>query len=58
MNILFAIFVKLNVWIMKLLLLGMFGWLELILILLFIGALLVALVVIGVIIRAILKSKR
>lgn len=43
---------------MKLLLLGMFGWLELILILLFIGALLVALVVIGVIIRAILKSKR
>lgn len=43
---------------MKLLLLGMFGWPELILILLFIGALLVALVVIGVIIRAILKSKR
>ena len=40
---------------MKLLLLGMFGWPELILILLFLGALLVALVVI---IRAILKSKR
>ena len=40
---------------MKLLLLGMFGWPELILTLLFLGALLVALVVI---IRAILKSKR